>query len=166
MYLLYFSRFGLEYGGFKGLVRTGAGQCTLLPGRSGGPTMGSGGPTMGSLADFTSLWFLMIYLAISKSRGIYVFEKYLQKYFFPLCLSDIWAFFQLILNLFILLLKALKIIRSRIVVRGGGGSSSKYKPPDQYLSFQIFVFYSQFSRSWSISMILYSTYSTFLFHST
>ena len=34
--------------GFKGLVRTGAGQCTLLPGRSGGPTMGS-------LADFTSL---------------------------------------------------------------------------------------------------------------
>ena len=34
--------------GFKGLVRTGAGQCTLLPGRSGGPTMGS-------LADFNSL---------------------------------------------------------------------------------------------------------------
>ena len=49
MYLLYLSRFGLNDGDLiKGLVRTGAGQCTLLPG-------GSGGSTMGSLADFTSL---------------------------------------------------------------------------------------------------------------
>ena len=47
--------------GFKGLVRTGAGLCTLLPGRSGGPTMGS-------LADFTSLWFLMSFPLMMKNE--------------------------------------------------------------------------------------------------
>ena len=40
----------------------------------------------------------------------------------------VWAFFQLILNLFILLLKALKIIRSRIVVRGGGAVLQNISP--------------------------------------